>query len=71
MSSFLNGWVTLGIPLGGREGGLPCPKCGWSIPDQILAASVESIGATQKGRLFENVFSNSRISMAVTMLALK
>ena len=43
------------MPLGGREGGLPYPKCGWSICELILAEMFENIGAIQIERCFENV----------------
>ena len=56
MVSCVNARVTLCMPLGGREGGLPYPKCGWSICELILAEKFENIGSTQTERCFENVF---------------
>ena len=51
----MDGWVNLGTPLGDREGGLRCPKCGWCFSNLILAANVESIVPT-KGKCFGNEF---------------
>ena len=52
----MDGWVNSGTPLGSKKGGLPWPKCAWSICELLLAANFGIIGPTQKERCFGNVF---------------